>query len=109
MPFHPLRKQTGYHERPNMIDVLESVAWSQSLLEEPKYPSKMLPQGFHIHGWRWHQAALLRDARRFRNQIRAARCSSDLTSRAPLVASCEWLSEGNWGDFRRVENELFFP
>ncbi|KAF6000572.1 hypothetical protein F1559_002107 [Cyanidiococcus yangmingshanensis] len=66
---------------------------------------------FHIHGWRWHQAALVRDAKRFQQAARLLRCGRDrgaCTARS-LDQAARWLLDVNLQDFLLVQNELFLP
>jgi len=66
---------------------------------------------FHIHGWRWHQAALVRDAKRFESAVRKSKCDwgGNQCSAQSLNSAVRWLLDTNLRDFRLVQNEVFLP
>ncbi|KAK4537289.1 hypothetical protein CDCA_CDCA11G3314 [Cyanidium caldarium] len=94
-----------------MIETLEAVQWAQwELAERVHRVRTSVPPQFRIHGWRWHQAALLRDATRFRERARQATCDAGAgESRQALVRAFRWLADYNLRDFHLLENEVFYP
>jgi hypothetical protein len=94
------------------METLSAVFMARTKLEiEQKERQRDRLRRFHIHGWRWHQAALVRDAKRFEQAARSARCgrNSDPCSVGSLDEAARWLLDANLRDFRIVQDKLFMP
>ena len=99
---------TSHDDRPLEPSLFDTCAYDlQSLLPNPE----SVIQKFHIHGWRWHTLALLRDFSRLEKLATRLSLSPTVTTDSPDIISkaINHVVGFNWKGLHRIENQVFFP
>ena len=94
---------SGFHERYSFIE-------DQYLSSEDRESAL---SHFHVHGWRWHTASLIREARRLCNLAQRAQLAEsgkaldDMTQ--ALHQAADYVVGFNMKGLHRIEADLMFP
>jgi hypothetical protein len=124
-PFLQVARRAGFYPT-KYVSALESTphhqessSSSQSALTcaEDDLLSRLFPsphsliRQFHIHGWRWHSLALLRDFSRLEKLATKLSSSPTLPQDTPdrISKAIQHVVGFNWIGLYRIETQVFFP